>query len=81
MTLPRTPLQSAFGRRLLALFVGCALVPTAVLTLVSFGHVKQELYTQSERRLLQANQALGSALFERLLPNPRYQALLRSIGL
>src|SRR5688572_8965610 len=67
MTLPSTPLRSRFGRRLLALFVGCAFVPMAVLALLSYRHVKQQLYRQSEYRLQQANLALGQAIFDRLL--------------
>jgi len=67
VTLPSTPLRSRFGRRLLALFVGCAFVPMAVLALLSYRHVKQQLYRQSENRLQQANVALSQAIFERLL--------------
>src|SRR5918998_3916718 len=67
MTLPSTPLRSRFGRRLLALFVGCAFVPMAVLGVLSHRHVKQQLYRQSENRLQQANLALGQAIFDRLL--------------
>ena len=67
MTLPSTPLRSRFGRRLLALFVGCAFVPMAVLAVLSYRHVKQQLYRQSENRLDQANLALGQAIFDRLL--------------
>ena len=57
MTLPLTPLRSKFGRRLLILFVGCALVPMAVLAYLSYRHVKQQLYRQSEHQLQQANLA------------------------
>ena len=60
-------LRSRFGRRLLVLFVGCALVPMAVLAALSYRHVKQQLYRQSEARLQQADRALGQAIFERLL--------------
>src|SRR3954464_5265142 len=67
LTFPSTPLRSRFGRRLLTLFVGCALVPMAVLAVLSYRHVKQQLYRQSEARLEQANRALGQAVFERLL--------------
>ena len=67
MTQPRTPLQSRFGRRLLLLFVGCALVPIAVLAVLSYRHVARQLRMQSEFRLHQANKALGLAIFERLL--------------
>jgi diguanylate cyclase len=67
VTFPSTPLRSKFGRRLLLLFVGCALVPMAVLASLSYRHVKQQLYRQSQKRLEQSNRALGQAIFERLL--------------
>jgi diguanylate cyclase (GGDEF)-like protein len=67
VTFPSTPLRSKFGRRLLILFVGCALVPMAVLAVLSYRHVKHQLYHQSESRLEQANRAMGQAVFERLL--------------
>jgi diguanylate cyclase (GGDEF)-like protein len=67
VTLAPAPLQSRFGRRLLLLFVGCAVLPIAVVATVSYGHVTRELRGKSERRLHQANKALGLAIFERLL--------------
>ena len=76
MTLSRTPLQSRFGRRLLLLFVGCALVPILVLAALSYRHVARQLRMQSEMRLHQADKALGLAIFERLL---LLDATLRSI--
>jgi diguanylate cyclase (GGDEF)-like protein len=39
----------------------------AVLAVLSYRHVKQQLYRQSENRLQQANRALAQAIFERLL--------------
>ena len=76
VTLLRTPLKSRFGRRLLLLFVGCALVPILVLALLSYRHVSRQLRLQSEIRLHQANKALGLAIYERLL---LLDATLRSI--
>jgi diguanylate cyclase (GGDEF)-like protein len=67
VTLQLKPLQSRFGRRLLLLFVGCAIVPIAVVAAVSYRHVTRHLVAQSETRLHQANKALGLAIFERLL--------------
>jgi len=67
VTLAPAPLQSRFGRRLLLLFVGCAVLPIAVVAAVSYGHVTRELRAQSERRLHLANKALGLAIYERLL--------------
>lgn len=60
-------LRSKFGRRLLALFVGCALVPIGLLALLSQRHMTTQLEHQTRNRLLQANKALGRAIFERLL--------------
>jgi diguanylate cyclase (GGDEF)-like protein len=39
----------------------------AALATLSYRHVKQQLYRQSENRLQQANRALAQAIFERLL--------------
>ena len=60
-------LRSKFGRRLLALFVGCALGPIALLALLSERHMTRQLENQTRNRLVQANRALGQAIFERLL--------------
>jgi diguanylate cyclase (GGDEF)-like protein len=67
VTLAPAPLQSRFGRRLLLLFVGCAVLPIAVVAAVSYTHVTRELRSQSERRLHQANKALSLAIYERML--------------
>ena len=61
------PLRSRFGRRLLLLFIGCAVLPTAVVATLSYRHVTRYLLTQSETRLHQASKAFGAAIFERLL--------------
>ena len=76
MTLAPAPLHSRFGRRLLLLFVSCAVLPIAIVAAVSYGHVRRELRSQTERRLQQANKALGLAVYERLL---LLDATLRSI--
>ena len=67
MTLAPTPLRSRFGRRLLLLFVGCAVLPVALVGTISYGHITRQLRGQSERRLQQANRAMGLALYQRLL--------------
>lgn len=61
------PFRSKFGRRLLALFVGCALVPIALLSVLSVRHMTRQLEQQTRNRLFQANKALSHAIFERLL--------------
>ena len=60
-------LRSKFARRILILFVACALLPITVLALVSFAQVTQQLNIQSHRRLRQASKAQGMAIYERLL--------------
>ena len=77
VTLAPAPLQSRFGRRLLLLFVGCAVLPIALVAAVSYGHITRELRSQSEARLHQANKAMGLALYERLL---LLDATLKSIS-
>ena len=67
MIQPRGLLKSRFGRRLLMLFVGCALVPTALLAVLSWRHMTRQLERQSQKRLHESNRALGRAVFERLL--------------
>jgi diguanylate cyclase (GGDEF)-like protein len=47
--------------------VSCAVLPVAVVAAVSYGQITRELRIQSERRLHQANTAMGLALYERLL--------------
>jgi diguanylate cyclase (GGDEF)-like protein len=69
-------LRSRFGRRLLALFVGCALIPIGLLAFLSVRHMTRQLEHQSQTRLLQANRALARAVFERLL---LLEATLKSI--
>ena len=76
LTLQPRPLKSKFGRRLLLLFVGCAVIPIALVASISYRHVTRHLQTQSSNRLDHAAEALGQAMFERLL---LLDATLRSI--
>jgi diguanylate cyclase (GGDEF)-like protein len=61
------PLRSRFGRRLLLLFVGSTVIPTAVVATLSYRQVTRYLVAQSESGLHQASKAFGAAVFERLL--------------
>jgi hypothetical protein len=61
------PLRSRFGRRLLLLFIGSAVIPATVVATVSYRHVTRYLIAQSEGRLHQASKTFGAAIFERLL--------------
>ena len=67
MRIDSTFLGSRVARRIFALFVCCAILPIAVLSLLSFRLVTKQINEQSERRLHQASKSLGLALFERLL--------------
>jgi diguanylate cyclase (GGDEF)-like protein len=68
---PRQPylsaLTSRFGRRLLALFIGCALVPTVLLALVSYASVSRQLEIQGRERLREAAEGVGMTVLERLI--------------
>ncbi|HSD52436.1 MAG TPA: HD domain-containing phosphohydrolase [Candidatus Methylomirabilis sp.] len=62
-----TFLRSKVARRIFTLFVLCALLPIAILAILSFRQVTKQLDEQSRIRLRQATKATGMALFERLL--------------
>jgi HAMP domain-containing protein len=62
-----TFLRSKVARRIFTLFVLCALLPIAILAILSFRQVTKQLDQQSRTRLRQATKATGMALFERLL--------------
>lgn len=66
MKIENTFLKSKVGRRILTLFVFCALVPILGLAIVSFTRVSAELDKQNERQLHQSCKALGMSILERL---------------
>jgi len=59
-------LRSKVARRIFALFIFCALVPILALAIISFTQVREQLHSQSQRRLYQSSKALGMSIFERL---------------
>jgi diguanylate cyclase (GGDEF)-like protein len=59
--------RSRFARRLLGLFVACALLPTIALALVVFTYARGELEEQSRRRLHHTSKTIGLGIHERLL--------------
>jgi diguanylate cyclase (GGDEF)-like protein len=65
-----TSLKSKVGRRLLLLFISCAVVPLAVTLYLSFSHVTDQLYQQSETRLQRESKAVGMAILRELLRLP-----------
>lgn len=82
MPLPRLSgdwsfLRSRVARRIVLLFVLCALLPVAALAGLSFSHVTGQLSQQAHKRLRQESKAMGMAMYERLL---LLQAELAVIG-
>ena len=65
-----TSLKSKVGRRLLLLFISCAVVPLVIALYLSFSHVTDQLYQQSESRLRLESKAVGSAVLRELLSLP-----------
>lgn len=60
-------LETRVARQMLALFLVCALLPTAVLAGIAYRHVTTQLDQQSRDRLREASKTTGMALIERLL--------------
>ena len=60
-------LQSRVARRMLGLFVLCALVPTSILGWVSYHQVTDQLILQTSARLKQESKSQGMALYNHLL--------------
>jgi diguanylate cyclase (GGDEF)-like protein len=63
---PRPLLRSRLGRRLLLLFIGCALVPTCAVAFLSWRSVTGQLAQQSDERLSALAGAAGRTLYDRL---------------
>jgi diguanylate cyclase (GGDEF)-like protein len=59
--------SSRLVRRLLALFVACAVLPIAALTIGSLGQVSDQLEQQAQARLQQASKSAGMSLVANLL--------------
>lgn len=59
--------QSRIGRRILGLFVLCALVPTSILGWVSYRQVTEQLLVQTSARLKQESKSQGMVLYSHLV--------------
>jgi two-component system sensor histidine kinase/response regulator len=59
--------QSRIGRRILGLFVLCALAPTSILGWVSYRQVTEQLIVQTSARLKQESKSQGMVLYSHLL--------------
>ncbi len=66
MKIEKKFLTSKVGRRIMGLFVFCALVPISALAIVSFTRVSGELDKQNERQLHQSCKALLMSILERM---------------
>ncbi|WP_413934084.1 ATP-binding protein [Nitrospira sp. BLG_1] len=66
-TLSHSLFHSRIGRRILGLFVLCALVPTSLFGWMSYRQVTQELIAQSAARLKQESKSQGMVLYHHLL--------------
>ena len=66
MKVKKRSLQSKVGRRILTLFIFCALVPITALAIVSYTRVSSELDKLNERQLHQSSKALGVSILERV---------------
>ena len=58
--------SSKFARRIFLLFVSAAIVPVAVIALLSFIHVSSQLHKQSYEQSRQTSKAVGMEFFRRL---------------
>jgi putative nucleotidyltransferase with HDIG domain len=68
--------SSKVGRRIVVLFVSCALLPIVCLALVGYVQVTGQLRADGQRRLRQASKSAGMELHDRLM---RLEADLQSI--
>ena len=59
-------LRSKVARRIFILFTLCALLPIAILAILSFSGVTKELHNQSRERLHQLSKSMGMSILERL---------------
>src|SRR4030042_3888320 len=66
MKFETTFLRSRVARRIFVLFVCCAVLPIAVLAILSYSHVTRQLNEQTQKRLQQASKDVGRAIAERL---------------
>jgi putative nucleotidyltransferase with HDIG domain len=66
MKLEASFLRSKVAIRIFVLFICCAILPIAALTIISFTQVTKQLSQQTQKRLHQASKDVGMAIAERL---------------
>ena len=64
--MPLQFLRSKVSRRILILFVLCALLPLSILAVVSFYEVSSQLRAESQKQLAQASKNHGMEIYDRL---------------
>ena len=67
MSVGRDVMRSRVARRVVALFLLCALIPVTGLAILSYQHLKQVLISQGRTHLAQLNEAYANALYDRLV--------------
>jgi hypothetical protein len=60
-------MRSRIARRIVALFVLCALIPVLAMAVLSYDRVHKLLVDQGSTQLAQLNEAYATALYDRLL--------------
>jgi HAMP domain-containing protein len=58
--------RNRVARRILLLFVACALVPTAALSVIAYRHVSRQLLEETHLRLRQASKTAGMEILQNL---------------
>src|SRR5581483_7187722 len=66
MNIANTFRHSKVARRIVLLFVSCALLPVTILAVISYFEVSAQLRQQSQKELDQASKRQGMAVYERL---------------
>ncbi len=66
MNIANTFRHSKVARRIVLLFVSCALLPVTILAVISYFEVSAQLRQQSQKELAQASKRQGMAVYERL---------------
>lgn len=67
MKIERTFFRTKVARRVVTLFIICAVLPISALSVVSFSHVTRQLKEQNRKQLHRENKALAMSIYERLL--------------
>ncbi len=71
-------IRSKLGRRMLLLFLYCALLPTVAVAVLAFTEVTTRLQEQSNARLRQLSERSSTAIYERLVQLEREVGTLKS---